>query len=581
MKQAWSLVLLITFILAACNLSSPGIENDSWKLEGQSIGALPGAAFQPPIGPIAVLTGDFRDDLRLSIEVFTLNEDGTASGVPLGPSFSNEAGTITDANNPFVEEYYSAVWDTGVTGVPDGTRLRVEVRLEHAEADVPVCNPATTDLGKGCLAFFDVELWKNRGQARKAEVHDLAGDIVHLANDDLLQIKLHVRDEAVACFPKQSESQLLPASLKAGARLSRVSIDEDLIIAGAPFYNGVGTAWLFERQANGSWQEVARLTPSGLGSGDEYGNAVAISGNTTVVSAAKHDNPVSDAGVVYVFERQPDNSIIQSKLFASDGAGGDLFGRYTLDIDGDVLVIGAPFDDDQGQDSGSVYVFERQAPGHWTQTQKLTAFDGVPGAVFGSSNGVVGDTIIVSAPRDDDNGVWSGSVYVYEKTVSGWTFVQKVSPDDGAAGDRFGAVSFDGMRFIGGGRFNDDNGDASGSAYIFERIDGSWTQVAKLLPSDGGANDRFGVSVSVDGRCAVVGSLGNAGAGLNTGSIYTFRKQGDNTWQEIAKIKSFNAQAADDFGGDAWLDGRTIAAGARRNDAVAGDSGSVYVYDLY
>ena len=103
----------------------------------------------------------------------------------------------------------------------------------------------------------------------------------------------------------------------------------------------------------------------------------------------------------------------QAKLTASDGAEDDWFGR-SVAVDGDTAVTGAPGDDDNGSVSGSAYVFTRSG-GIWTQQAKLTASDGAADDAFGFSVAVDGDTAVIGAYEDDDNGTDSGSAYVFTK----------------------------------------------------------------------------------------------------------------------------------------------------------------------
>ena len=99
------------------------------------------------------------------------------------------------------------------------------------------------------------------------------------------------------------------------------------------------------------------------------------------------------------------------KLLANDGAAGTRVGN-SVAVDEDTAVIGVSGDDDNGGNSGSAYVFTRDA-GVWTEQQKLVAGDGAAGDMFGVSVAVDGDTTVIGAFFDDDNGLKSGSAYVF------------------------------------------------------------------------------------------------------------------------------------------------------------------------
>ncbi len=79
-----------------------------------------------------------------------------------------------------------------------------------------------------------------------------------------------------------------------------------------------------------------------------------------------------------------------------------------------------------------------------------------------------------------------------------------------------------------GANKDNDSGEESGSAYIFEqRYDGHWVEADKLLADDGESNDWFGISVSLDGLYALVGAYGDDDEGTNAGAAYIFERQGD------------------------------------------------------
>ncbi len=124
------------------------------------------------------------------------------------------------------------------------------------------------------------------------------------------------------------------------------------------------------------------------------------------------------------------------KLLAGDGASEDAFG-YSVGFEGDTAVMGAWGYDDNGSDSGSAYVFTRAA-GAWTEQQKLTPSDATAIDEFGESVAVDGDTVVVSAWLDDENGDNSGSIYVFTRSAGVWTERLKLLASDGRAEDHLG-----------------------------------------------------------------------------------------------------------------------------------------------
>jgi hypothetical protein len=285
-----------------------------------------------------------------------------------------------------------------------------------------------------------------------------------------------------------------------------------------------------------------------------------------------------------VFHRSGTTWSLQAKLTADDGAPVDLFG-YSVALSGDTVIFGAKFDDDDvnGVDSGSAYVFTRSGT-TWSPQARLHAADGAAGDQFGYSVAISGDTAMITASPDDDdvNGIDSGSAYVFTRSGTTWSQQAKLTSSDGAAGDLFGVrVALSGDTALIGAHFDDDNGEESGSAYVFVRSGTAWSQQAKLAASDGAAGDWFGYSVALSGDTALIGagSVDNSAGDVDSGSAYVFTRSGT-IWREHAKLTAFDGAAGDQFGGKVALSADTALIGARLDDdEVKGvDSGSAYVF---
>jgi hypothetical protein len=276
-----------------------------------------------------------------------------------------------------------------------------------------------------------------------------------------------------------------------------------------------------------NWTEKQKLLASDAAAGDYFGVSVSLDGDTALIGARYDDDTGVSSGSAYVFTRTGTTWTQQAKLFASDGAADDQFG-WSVSLSGDTALIGAAWDDDNGVSSGSAYVFTRIGT-TWTQQAKLLASDGTAQDRFGGSVSLSGDTALIGAAWDDDKGVDSGSAYVFTRTSTTWTQQAKLLASDAAAGDYFGvSVSLDGDTALIGAYKDDDKGFDSGSAYVFTRTSTTWTQQAKLLASDAAAENYFGWSVSLSGDTALIGAplAGNNGAG----SAYVFTRTGDTTW---------------------------------------------------
>ncbi len=250
------------------------------------------------------------------------------------------------------------------------------------------------------------------------------------------------------------------------------------------------------------------------------------------------DDPYCDTGSVYIFRRNiggPNNWGLDVKRIPFDGEDEDYFGG-SVSISGDTVVVGAYGDDDMGHNSGSAYIFEQHHGGmnSWGLVAKLTAFDGEVLDWFGWSLSINGDTVVVGAPIDDDACPGdpycnSGSVYIFERNKGGldnWGLVKKITASDTGLMEYFGgSVSISGDTVVVGASGNDAAAVESGALYIFERNYGgtnNWGQVTKITTSDAEEGDLLGESVSISGDTVVGGVLRDDDLGYYSGSAYIF-----------------------------------------------------------
>jgi hypothetical protein len=327
---------------------------------------------------------------------------------------------------------------------------------------------------------------------------------------------------------------------------------------------------------SGNWTEIQKLLGEDGEAGDFFGYSVSIAGDTALVGAF-HDNDNGPySGSAYVFTRTGTTWTQQAKLLASDGAEGDWFG-VSVSLFGDTALIGAHGDDDNGDTSGSAYVFTRTGT-TWTQQAKLLASDGAMYDCFGWAVSLFGDTALIGTQYNDDNGDESGSAYVFTRTGTTWTQQANLHPTDAAPGDLFGcSVSISGNTALIGAYWDDDNGEDSGSAYVFTRTDNNWTQEQKLLASDGAYADRFGYAVSLDGDTALIGAYWDNDNGEHSGSAYVFTRTGI-SWTQQQKLLASDGYIVDWFGVSVSLSGDTALIGACYDDDNDYESGSAYIY---
>jgi hypothetical protein len=247
-----------------------------------------------------------------------------------------------------------------------------------------------------------------------------------------------------------------------------------------------------------------------------------------------------------------------------------------VSVDGDTVVVGAP--GPVVTSSGSAYVFERNLGGadNWGQQPKLTAFDAAVGDEFGRSVSVSGDTMVAGARRDDDAGSQSGSAYIFVRSGGIWSQEAKLTASDAAFDDVFGdSVSVSGDTAVIGATQDDDAGSNSGSTYVFVRSGGTWTEQAKLTASDAAFSDKFGQAVSVSEDTALVGSHQDDDAGSKSGSAYVFERNqgGADNWGQVKKLTASDAATTDQFGFSVSVSGDTALVGAIRDDHTVSNPG--------
>jgi len=307
------------------------------------------------------------------------------------------------------------------------------------------------------------------------------------------------------------------------------------------------------------WEEEGILLTSDGSSGDGFGVSVAISGNLGVASASNYN---SGQGAAYIFDVATGQQLF--KLVSSDGTFGDVFGS-SVAISSDYVIVGSPDDDDLGDESGSVYIFDVRTG---QQLRKLVASDGASRDFFGSSVALSGNLAVIGALGDDDRGGESGSSYVFD-ILTGQQ-IHKLVASDGATGDEFGnSVSASGNQVIIG---SIGSNDYVGSAYVFDINSGQ--ELFKLVAPDGVGGDFFGVSVALSGNLAVVGANGDRFHGRNSGSAYVFDIL---TGQPLKKLVPIDRQSRNQFGISVALSGNIAVIGTPVDN---NHTGSAYVFDV-
>ena len=320
-------------------------------------------------------------------------------------------------------------------------------------------------------------------------------------------------------------AKLTPIDSKAEDEFGHsVSISGDYAIIGAygddDAGNESGAAYVFKRDGE-TWTEEAKLKASNAAEGDRFSRSLSISGDYIVIGAKHGYGAVTNSGTAYIFKRDGTTWTEEAKLVASDGAEGDLFGSG-VSISGDYAVIGAYGDAIAAPLSGSAYIFRREGT-TWIEEAKLFASDGAQGDLFGCAAAISGDYAVIGAYWADDGGSKSGAAYVFKRQGTTWNEEAKLTASDAAPLDRFGRlVAISGDYAVIGARYGDGAAVDSGSAYLFKRNGTAWTEEAELFASDGAAEDVFGHGVAISSDHIVIGAFWDDEDGSRSGSAYVF-----------------------------------------------------------
>ena len=355
-----------------------------------------------------------------------------------------------------------------------------------------------------------------------------------------------------------------------------LALDGDTMVVAADQENSAaGAVYVFTRQSDGTWTELQKLSASDAAAGAEFGYSVGVSGDWIAVGSRLEDVSKTNAGAVYLFERQGGAFSEVQKIRPNDFARHDHFGS-ALEIQGTRLVVGAPRNDDDGMDSGSAYVFE-ESGGSWSQVAKVTASNAEAGDLFPHTISLDGDHVLFSTIYDDN---FAGAAYIFDRQGDGsWTETELLTANDKKAGAEFGsALALSGDRLLVAARLDQAGGTNAGSVYAFGWDGASWNQSDKFRGSDTAAHDQFGFSLDLDGNRAVAGAIRAKTSGFtNAGKTYVFERQGGGTWVQVARMFVCDPAVNDFQGWASAIDGHRIAVSAVSDDELGANAGAAYV----
>lgn len=329
----------------------------------------------------------------------------------------------------------------------------------------------------------------------------------------------------------------------------------------------------FYSKTTNDWESEGKIYNSDNAGGDDimFGKSVSIDGNTAIVGAPTYDSSFYDAGAAFIYTLVDGKWTMKQKLAPTDLSSSAYFGTSVY-ISGDTAIIGAFRDDATGSNSGSAYVYTNNN-GTWELKQKLKLNDGDSGYMFGYSLCLYDNDIVVGAPCYNGN---EGCAFVFSLEDNVWVNKGQIIPNDAAAGNNFGqAVSiYNNTIFIGAPNSNSNKG----SVYTYNKTaNGSWNYVSKIVTNDGVANDKFGVSICIFGDKAIIGNPNSDG---RSGSAYVFKYNGS-SWNQLKKLVPTTSESYQDkYGAAVSMSDKYYVVGAPEDKEKSTNSGCAYVYNV-
>jgi Flp pilus assembly pilin Flp len=308
---------------------------------------------------------------------------------------------------------------------------------------------------------------------------------------------------------------------------------------------------------------------------DLSGSSVAISANGTIVAigAIENDDGGNRSGHVRVYENV-DGTWTQIGEDIAGEANDDRSGwSLALSADGDIVAIGSDLNNFQ---KGQVEVYENMG-GTWTQIGEDIEgenFQDISATSISLSDD--GSIIAIGAPRSDGTANNSGHVRVFENSGGSWIQIgQDIDgvQEQGRLGNSV-ALNGEGNIIAIGASQNDENGTNTGEVKVYENIGGNWTQLGGDINGVVEFEDAgFRVALSEVGNIVAISSVGS-----NAGHVRIFEYLGG-VWTQIGE--DINGEASQDYSG--WsialsASGNVIAIGAFWNDGNGLSSGQVRIF---
>jgi len=344
-----------------------------------------------------------------------------------------------------------------------------------------------------------------------------------------------------------------------------------------------GIVYLYDVSGLAPSSPVFTLNNPGLPSvaGDQFGIAVAISGLKVVVGAWRDDVGASNAGSAYVYDLGSATPTVPVVTLNNPApATTDQFG-FAVAISGNSVVVGANLDDAGEADAGSAYVYNVASV---TPTVPVATLNNPGPAVndrFGNAAGVAGNWVVVAANLDDTPLVDGGTVYAYDRSSATPTVPVHALRIPVSGSQLGGALGISGTRVVAGAMWDDTGANNAGKAYVFDLAGATpAAPILTLVNPTPASSDLYGSSVAISGNIVVVGAPYDDTGATDAGSAYVYDLSGATPGTPVLTLNNPTPEVGDVFGLVVAVSGTRVVVGAAGDKSLAGTVGSAYVYDL-
>jgi hypothetical protein len=307
----------------------------------------------------------------------------------------------------------------------------------------------------------------------------------------------------------------------------------------------------------------------------EFGNKIDSYSQTLFISSSGEYNTDGKAGSVYVYDKSKEHHVLVTQLNNPDQLTYESFG-LDLAVGSGYIAVASPYDNESGNFSGAVYVFNESD--HWNNAQKLLPALSNQEGRFGLSLDFDNNQLVISEPFKDFEGAGTvGEVHFYQLVDSDWTHEYTLRPPENIGDDRFGVkVKLSNEHLMVASLHNSDINFGTGEVDIYKLSDSEWVHVQRF--TDLNENYRnIGNQIEINQNLAAISAISNS---LNAGVVFLLEFDGV-TWNYQQVLFAEDFQSGDQFGSSILFLDDSIYIGAPGNDSFGPNSGTIYQFTKF